>query len=159
MSEAQWQKAFEQNLLSLVRIVNAAVPELKKAGGGRIITIASSSIKQPIPNLVLSNALRAGVWGFAKTLSRELGADKILVNVVAPGRIQTERIEELDQANAAKAGKPIDEIKKASVAGVPLGRIGQPEEFANVVAFLASDAASYISGQAITVDGGAGTAL
>jgi 3-oxoacyl-[acyl-carrier protein] reductase len=159
MTEAQWQKAFEQNMLSLVRVVRAAVPELKKAGGGRIITIASSSIKQPIPNLVLSNALRAGVWGFAKTLSRELGQDKILVNVVAPGRIQTERINELDEANATKAGKPLDEIKKASVAGVPLGRIGRPEEFAKVVVFLASEAASYVTGQAITVDGGAGTAL
>jgi 3-oxoacyl-[acyl-carrier protein] reductase len=159
VSEAQWQKAFEQNMLSLVRIVNAAVPEMKRAGGGRIITIASSSIKQPIPNLVLSNALRAGVWGFAKTLSRELGPDRILVNVVAPGRIQTERIEELDQANAAKAGMPLDQVKKASVSGVPLGRIGTPDEFAKVVVFLASEAASYVTGQAIIVDGGAGNAL
>jgi 3-oxoacyl-[acyl-carrier protein] reductase len=159
MTEAQWQKAFEQNMLSLVRIVNAAVPELKKAGGGRIITIASSSIKQPIPNLVLSNALRAGVWGFAKTLSRELGPEKILVNVVAPGRIQTERIEELDQANATKSGKPVEDVKKSSVANVPLGRIGRTDEFANVVVFLASEAASYVTGQAITVDGGAGNAL
>jgi 3-oxoacyl-[acyl-carrier protein] reductase len=159
ITDAQWQKAFEQNMLSFVRIVNAAVPELKRAGGGRILTIASSSIKQPIPNLVLSNALRAGIWGFAKTLSRELGPDKILVNVIAPGRIQTERIEELDHANAARSGKAIDEVKAASVAGVPLGRIGQPDEFANLVVFLASEAASYITGQAITVDGGAGNAL
>jgi 3-oxoacyl-[acyl-carrier protein] reductase len=159
MTEAQWQKAFEQNLLSLVRIVHAAVPELKRSGGGRILTIASSSIKQPIANLVLSNAFRAGVWGLAKTLSRELAADKILVNVIAPGRIQTERIDELDRLTAEKDGKSFYEVKRASASTVPLGRIGNPEELANLVVFLASDAASYITGQAITVDGGAGTAL
>ena len=159
MTDAQWHKAFDQNLLSFARIVSAAVPALRASGGGRIITIASSSIKQSIPNLVLSNALRTGVWGLAKTLSRELAADRILVNVVAPGRIQTERIDELDRANAEKSGKPLDEVKRASVASVPLGRIGRPEELANLVVFLASDAASYITGQAITVDGGAGTAL
>jgi 3-oxoacyl-[acyl-carrier protein] reductase len=159
MTDAQWQKAFEQNLLSFTRIAHAAVPHMKKAGYGRLLTIASSSIKQPIPNLALSNALRAGVWGLAKTLSRELAAHGILVNVIAPGRIQTERIEELDRANAEKSGKSLDDVRRASVASIPLGRLGTPEEFANVIVFLASAKASYVTGQAITVDGAAGNAL
>jgi 3-oxoacyl-[acyl-carrier protein] reductase len=159
ITESQWAQAFEQNLMSFVRIVHAAVPEMKKAGYGRILTIASSSIKQPIPNLVLSNAFRAGVWGLAKTMSQELGPHGILVNVIAPGRISTERIAELDQANATRSGKPIEDVRKASVASIPLGRLGDPEEFANLVVFLASEKASYISGQAMFVDGAAGTAL
>jgi 3-oxoacyl-[acyl-carrier protein] reductase len=159
MTDEQLQKAFEQNLLSLTRIVRAAAPEMKKAGYGRVLTIASSSIKQPIPNLALSNALRAGVWGIAKTMSRELAPQGILVNVIAPGRIDTERIAELDQANAQKSGKSVDDVRKASVASIPLGRLGRPEELANLVVFLSSQAASYITGQAITVDGAAGTAL
>jgi 3-oxoacyl-[acyl-carrier protein] reductase len=159
ITDAQWQKAFEQNMMSFVRLVQAAAPELKKAGGGRILTIASSSIKQPIPGLVLSNALRTGIWGLVKTLARELGPDKILVNVVAPGRIQTERIEELDQATATRRGVDLQQVKKESVGTIPLGRLGTPEEFANLLVFLASDAGRYISGQAIIVDGGAMTAL
>jgi len=159
MTEEQWQKAFEQNLLSFTRIVGAAAPEMKKAGYGRVLTIASSSIKQPIPNLALSNALRAGVWGIAKTLSRELAPQGILVNVIAPGRIDTERIAELDQANAQKSGKSVEDVRKASIGGIPLGRLGRPEELANLVVFLASQAGSYITGQAITVDGAAGNAL
>jgi 3-oxoacyl-[acyl-carrier protein] reductase len=159
MTDEQWQKAFEQNLLSFTRIVGAAAPEMKKAGYGRVVTIASSSIKQPIPNLALSNALRAGVWGIAKTLSRELAPQGILVNVVAPGRIDTERIAELDQANAQKSGKSVEDVRKASIGTIPLGRLGRPEELANLVVFLASHAGSYITGQAITVDGAAGTAL
>jgi membrane-bound lytic murein transglycosylase B len=118
MTEEQWQKAFEQNLLSFTRIVGAAAPEMKKAGYGRVLTIASSSIKQPIPNLALSNALRAGVWGIAKTLSRELAPQGILVNVIAPGRIDTERIAELDQANAQKSGKSVEDVRKASIGGI-----------------------------------------
>ena len=159
MTEEQWQKAFEQNLLSFTRIVGAAAPEMKKAGYGRVLTIASSSIKQPIPNLALSNALRAGVWGIAKTLSRELAPQGILVNVIAPGRIDTERIAELDQASAQRSGKSVEDVRKASITGIPLGRLGRPEEFANVVVFLASEAGSYVTGQAITIDGAAGNAL
>ncbi len=159
ITDAQWQKAFDQNLMSLVRLVNAAVPEMKKAGGGRILTIASSSIKQPIPGLVLSNALRTGVYGLVKTLAKELGPAGILINVVAPGRIQTERIEELDNAAASRRGVALDQVKQESVASIPLGRLGTPEEFANLLVFLASDAGRYISGQAIIVDGGATAAL
>jgi len=159
VNEAQWRQAFEQNMMSFVRIVAAAVPEMKKAGYGRVLTIGSSSIKQPIPNLILSNAFRAGVWGVAKTLSQELAPQGILVNVIAPGRIATERIDELDQANAARTGKPLEDVKKASVASIPLGRLGDPEEFANLVVFLASERASYISGQGMFVDGAAGNAL
>ena len=95
----------------------------------------------------MSNALRAGVWGIAKTLSRELAPQGILVNVIAPGRIDTERIAELDQANAQKSGKSIEDVRKASVASIPLGRLGRPEELANLVVFLASQAASYITGR------------
>lgn len=159
VTEAQWKQAFDQNLMSFVRIVTAAVPEMTKAGYGRVLTIASSSIKQPIPNLVLSNAFRAGVWGLAKTMSQELAPHGILVNVIAPGRISTERIAELDQANATRTGKALEEVRRASVASIPLGRLGDPEEFANLVVFLASARASYISGQGMFVDGAAGTAL
>jgi 3-oxoacyl-[acyl-carrier protein] reductase len=159
MTEEQWHKAYEQNLLSFVRVVNAAVPEMRRAGGGRILTIASSSIKQPIPHLVLSNTFRAGIWGLAKSLSRELAPFGILVNVIAPGRIHTERLDELDQANAARTGRSLEDIRKESIATIPLGRLGRPEELGNLVAFLASSAASYITGQAIMVDGAAGNAL
>ena len=132
ITDAQWQKAFEQNLMSYIRLVQAAVPELKKAGGGRILTIASSSIKQPVPGLVTSNTLRTGIWGLAKTLAKELGPDNILVNVVAPGRIQTERIDELDQATATRRGVDVEQVKRESVGAIPLGRIGTPDEFASL---------------------------
>ncbi len=159
VSVEQWYQAFDLNLMSFVWLVQAALPELKKAGYGRILTIASSSIKQPIPNLVLSNAMRTGVWGVAKTLSRELAADNILVNVVVPGRIATERVDELDQAAAQRTGKSFAEVRQNSLATIPMGRMGRPEELGNLVAFLASEAAGYITGTAIPVDGGKINAL
>jgi 3-oxoacyl-[acyl-carrier protein] reductase len=159
ISDAQWHAAFDANLLSLARLARAAAPAMKKANYGRILTIASSSIRQPIPNLVLSNALRAGVLGLAKTLSRELAADGILVNVIAPGRIATERLDELDEAVARKTGQSTADVRRASVATVPLGRLGEPRELANLAVFLASEAASYITGAAVQVDGGLINAL
>ena len=154
VDEAKWALAFELSLMSFVRVARAAVPYMKRAGYGRVIAITSSSIRQPIPNLVLSNAMRMGVLGTAKTLSKELAKDNILVNVIAPGRIYTERIDELDRADAAREGTTVEAIRKESVATIPIGRLGRPEELANLVVFLASEAASYVAGAAIQVDGG-----
>jgi len=154
VSSQQWYKAFEQNLMSFTWLVQAAVPEMKKAGYGRILAITSSSIKQPIPNLVLSNAMRTGVLGTAKTLSKELAPHNILVNVIAPGRIATERVDELDQAAAERSGQSFEAVREAGMSAIPIGRMGRPEELANLAVFLASEAASYITGTAIQVDGG-----
>jgi len=154
ISTEQWRQAIDQNLLSFVWLVQAAAPEMAKAGYGRVIAITSSSIKQPIPGLLLSNATRTGVLGIVRTLAKELGPQKILVNTVAPGRIATERVEELDRANAERSGRPLKDVQNESLASIPLGRLGEPAELANVVVYLASQAASYLNGVAIQVDGG-----
>ncbi|CAM3577447.1 SDR family oxidoreductase [Cytobacillus oceanisediminis] len=151
--DEDWQNAFELNLLSYVRLIRAALPDLKKEGG-RIINIASSSIKTPIPGLILSNTFRLGVVGLAKSLAEELAPYNILVNTVAPGRIATDRVAFLDQMKADNQGKTRDEIEEASKKSIPLGRYGNPEEFAKVVAFLASDASSFVTGTSLLVDGG-----
>ena len=154
VDEGQWASAFELSLMSFVRMARAAAPQMKRAGYGRILAIASSSIREPIPNLVLSNAMRMGVLGTAKTLSKELARDNILVNVIAPGRIYTERIDELDRVDAEREGTTVESIRKASVATIPIGRLGQPKALANLAVFLSSEAASYVTGAAIQVDGG-----
>jgi 3-oxoacyl-[acyl-carrier protein] reductase len=140
--------------MSFVELARAATPEMKKTGYGRLLTIASSSIRQPIPGLVLSNAMRMAVLGTAKTLSKELAKDGILVNVIAPGRLSTERVDELDRADAARSNQSFEAVRSASIQTIPLGRLGQPDELANLAVFLASEAASYITGSAIQVDGG-----
>jgi len=153
LDEAAWADAIDALLLSVVRLTRAAVPHMQARGGGRIINITSISVKQPIEGLVLSNALRAAVTALAKTLAVELAPDNILVNCVAPGYTRTGRVVELAAQTAAREDKAPEEIERRIMAGIPLGRMGQPDEFAAVVAFLASPAASYVSGVTIPVDG------
>ncbi|WP_303722905.1 SDR family oxidoreductase [Malonomonas rubra] len=153
IDDTAWQAAFELNLLSYVRLIRAALPDLKQ-GGGRIINITSSSIKQPIPGLVLSNAFRMGVLGLAKSLADELAPFNILVTTVAPGRIGTDRTDYLDQLKADQRGIDKQQVVNESLQNIPLRRYGDPVEFARAVCFLASDASSYMTGSTLLVDGG-----
>lgn len=153
-TDEMWQAGFELNLRSAVSMTRAAVPFMQAKGWGRIINVTSVSVKQPIPGLILSNAIRAGVIGMAKTLSDELAPDGILVNNVCPGYTDTERLQELAQGIAANKGTTMEQVLEQWKEMIPLGRIGEPEELANLVAFLASERASYITGTTIQVDGG-----
>ncbi len=148
-----WQDAFELNLFSYIRVIREVLPDLRKEGG-RIVNIASISVKTPISNLILSNTFRNGIVGLSKSLAEELAADNILVNVAAPGKISTGRIQELDQDRARRAGVSVEEIKEQAKADIPLGRLGEPEEFAKAVTFLLSYANTYITGETILIDGG-----
>ncbi len=154
MTDEMWQQAFELNLLSFVRSIRAVLPYMRKQKFGRIVNFASSSFKQPIDNLILSNTFRTGVVGLAKTLAAELGPDGILINTVGPGRIATDRVASLDELRARALGVEQDEVKRQMEATIPLGRYGQPDEFARVVTFLASPANSYVTGQSLLIDGG-----
>jgi 3-oxoacyl-[acyl-carrier protein] reductase len=135
-----WQAGFELVLLSLIRAVRGALPLMRERGDGRIVNIASSSIKQPIENLILSNTFRAAISGLAKSLAIELAPDGILVNTIGPGRISTARYQSMNERNAEAAGVTVEEVRGRVEAQIPLGRYGTPEEFARVVAFLASPA-------------------
>ncbi|MCE5272011.1 SDR family oxidoreductase [bacterium] len=153
-SDAAWQKAFELNLLSAVRLIRECIPPMRQAGWGRIVNITSVAVKQPIDGLILSNSVRAGVIGLAKTLSNELARDNILVNNVCPGFILTDRTKSLFDSRALAEGRSPEEIRESVAASVPLGRLGEPRELAALVAFLCSERASYLTGTSIQVDGG-----
>lgn len=154
LDEAKWQVAIDSTLLSTARLIRAALPHLKAAGWGRIVVITSTSVRQPIAGLLLSNSLRAGVVGLLKTLSQEFAPYGITVNNVAPGSFDTDRIAHLIERNAQAANIAQEEARKQMEARIPLGRLGRPEELANAVVFLASEAASYVTGQTWLVDGG-----
>jgi len=154
LAERDWQEAITLTLLSTLRLAAAVIPRMQQQRGGRIIHIMSVSIKQPLDNLILSNTLRAGVCGLAKSLANELGRDGILVNTVCPGATMTDRFVAVHRGVAERRGVPVEEVIAARAKEVPLGRIGTPEEVANLVVFLASERASYITGCTIPVDGG-----
>ena len=149
-----WQNAFALLLLSVIRSVRLVVPSMRARGGGAILVGTSSTVKEPFPNLALSNVMRAGVTSLVKTLSLELAPDRIRVNSMLPGRISTDRLTHLDEIHAEKAGITLAEQQQRGASAIPIGRYGAPDEFGRAGAFLLSDAASYITGAALQVDGG-----
>ena len=149
-----WSKHFSAMVLSVIAITDRVLPNMKARTWGRIITSTSSGVVSPIPNLGLSNALRLSLVGWSKTLAREVARDGITANIILPGRIATDRIRFLDEAKAKREGRPIEAVTAESTGSIPIGRYGKPEEYADAVAFLASDRASYITGSVIRVDGG-----
>ncbi|HOA77472.1 MAG: 3-oxoacyl-[acyl-carrier protein] reductase [Synergistaceae bacterium] len=149
-----WQRAFELDLLSYVRSIREVLPYMKKGRWGRIVNSTSSSVKEVIDNLILSNTFRIGVAGMSKTLAREVAPYGILVNVIGPGRILTPRLEQVDRANAQEMRKSVEEIRAGTLSAIPLGRFGDPAEYAKLAVFLCSEANTYITGQTIIVDGG-----
>jgi 3-oxoacyl-[acyl-carrier protein] reductase len=152
--DGAWERAFELLVLSAVRMIRLAVPSMTMRGGGSILLPTSSSVKEPIANLALSNILRASVSSLAKTLASELAGKKIRVNQLVPGRISTDRLRELDEANSKRLGIPVEEQQKRMAGTIPMGRYGDPQDFANAAVFLLSDAAGYITGATLQVDGG-----
>jgi len=150
----KWIDQFEVMVVPIIHVTDLVLPAMRKKRWGRIITSASSGVVAPIPRLGISNTLRSALVGWSKTLAGEVAADGITVNVIVPGRIATKRVRQLDDARAAQQGQSVEQIIQNSTATIPLRRYGEPEEYGNVVAFLASNKASYINGAMIRVDGG-----
>lgn len=151
---SDYANAFNSMVTPLIAITQALLPGMRSRKWGRIITLTSSGVEAPIPRLAISNALRQSLVGWSKTLASEVAADNVTANVIIQGRIHTTRVDELDAAAAKRLGKSIDEVRTQSLAQIPAGRYGRPEELADTVAFLASERASYITGSLIRVDGG-----
>jgi len=151
---ALWSKHFQSMIVPVIAITDRVLPGMKSRKWGRIITSTSSGVIAPIPNLGISNALRLSLVGWSKTLSREVARDGITANIVVPGRIATDRIRFLDEAKAKREGRPVEVVSAESTSSIPVGRYGNPEEYADTVAFLASTRASYITGSIIRIDGG-----
>ncbi|HEY6628630.1 MAG TPA: SDR family oxidoreductase [Acidimicrobiia bacterium] len=149
-----WRAQFEAMVLGVIALTDRILPGMRKAGWGRIVTNTSSGVLAPIPNLAISNALRLSLVGWSKTLAREVAPEGITVNIVVPGRIATGRVRALDEARAARENTSVEAAEAASIAAIPIGRYGDPEEFAAAVAFLASAQASFITGTMLRVDGG-----
>ena len=149
-----WSKHFHAMVLSVIAITDRVLPNMRARHWGRVITSTSSGVVAPIPNLGISNALRLSLVGWSKTLAREVGKDGITANIILPGRIATDRIKFLDETKAKREGRSVDEVSAESTSSIPLGRYGKPEEYGDVVTFLASERASYINGSVIRVDGG-----
>lgn len=154
LDEAAWQKGVDLCLMLHVRLIKAALPYLRKSNAASVLTITSMSVKQPIASLLLSNSIRMATIGLTKSLALDLGREGIRFNSILPGWTETERVTELMTARAAANSSTIEEETRKQSEQSPLGRLGQPEEFANAAAFLVSPAASYITGVMLTVDGG-----
>ncbi len=155
LADEDWEKAVQLTLMSVVRLTRLVLPHMRTQKWGRIINISSSGVRQPVPALTLSNSIRMGVLGWAKTLANQVAGDNILVNTVCPGFTDTDRIKEILANQSAATGKSVEEIAAGMAAQIPVGRIGEAREIGEVAVFLGSQAASFITGQAITVDGGA----
>jgi len=149
-----WSKHFRSMVLGVIHLTDLVLPEMRERGFGRVVTSTSSGVVAPIPNLGVSNSLRSALVGWAKTLSREVAADGVTVNLIVPGRIATKRIKQLDEARAEREGTDVASVAAASAASIPVGRYGEPAEYGAAVAFLASAQASYITGATLRVDGG-----